>query len=104
MVGDIGIFFQENGILGDFGSDVVFRIFGIFDTIGKIGVKGAFGGSFGIAIFAVGSGVVRGSVMRGGGIRSDGVMRRSVGRSGRENDGGQRHHDSGKEFGDHNFN
>ena len=72
LVSDVRILFQENGILADFISDFVFRVFGVLDTEGHIGVQSAGWRSFGIAIAMVGhwrmvwQGGVVGGVMKWG--------------------------------------
>lgn len=76
LLGNVGVFFEENGILRDLVGDLVVGVFGIFDTEGEVRVKGALGRGFGVAV-AVGAGCVGGGVGRsvvggdwvGGGVR-----------------------------------
>ena len=76
LVGDIRVLFEENGVLRDLVGYVVVGVFGIFEAVGEVGVKGAWGRGLGVAITvgggSVGSGVV--GVMVGDGMVGSGVV------------------------------
>ena len=63
LIGNIGIFLQENGVLTDLVGDFVFGVFGVVQAEGDVGVKSTCGRGFGITV----------SVMRGRGMMG-GVM------------------------------
>lgn len=54
LIRHVGVLLQEDWILADLVGDFVLGIFRVFDTEGKVGMEGAFWGSFGVAV-SVGS-------------------------------------------------
>lgn len=71
LVRDIGVFLQENGVLADLVGHVVFRILRVLKTEGEVGVEGALGRGFGVAIATM---AMRGMGSRVGGSVGAGMV------------------------------
>jgi hypothetical protein len=97
LIGHIRVLFQENGILGNLVSDIVFRILGILNTIGKVNGEGTGRRGLGVTILVVRRGI-RGRMVGHGMVRDWGRMRMGRGSKGQ---GGQRDHHGGDQLHNH---
>ena len=76
LVGHVRVLFEENGVLRDLVGYIVVGVFGIFEAVGEVGVKGTWGRGLGVTVAvggrSVGSWVV--GIMVGDGMVGSGMV------------------------------